>query len=73
MNDSEIGWKSVLVQIHNIITQFYTFAYKILQIKKKFNTIFNVQICNFSTFRDPLFYVYGDINAGAIVAGTSPN
>ena len=54
MNDSEIGWKSVLVQIHNIITQFYTFAYKILQIEKKIKKIFNVQICNFSTFRDPL-------------------
>ena len=54
MNDSEMAWKSILVQIHIIITQFYTFAYKILQIEKKIKKIFNVQICNFSTFRDPL-------------------
>ena len=56
MNDSEMAWKSILVQIHIIITQFYTFAYKILQIEKKIKKIFNVQICNFSTFRDPLFF-----------------
>ena len=58
MNDSEMAWKSILVQIHIIITQFYTFAYKILQIEKKIKKIFNVQICNFSTFRDPLFVTF---------------
>ena len=48
--ESQYSCKSILLS-HNF-THLHT---KSCKLKKKIKKIFNVQICNFSTFRDPLF------------------